>query len=62
MLVGCTYNDATMLWDGESLCDLDAALRKPAVGRVPNVAHLRKRLQELIAEELDYTVRPSGTM
>ena len=61
MLVGCTYNEETKAWDGESTCDINAALRKPAAGRVPDVPQLRRRLQHLIANEIDYTIRPSGT-
>ena len=61
MLVGCTYNDDTKEWDGESTCDINAALRKPATGRVPDVPKLRRRLQHLIANEIYYTIRPSGT-
>lgn len=61
MLVGCTYNEETKAWDGESTCEIDAALRKPATGRVPDVPQLRRRLQHLIANEIDYTIRPSGT-
>jgi len=61
MLVGCTYNEETKAWDGESTCDIAMALSKPASGRVPDVAGLRRRLQHLIANEIDYTIRPSGT-
>jgi len=61
MLVGCTYNEETKAWDGESTCDIAMALSRPATGRVPDVPGLRRRLQHLIANEIDYTIRPSGT-
>ena len=61
MLVGCTYNEETKAWDGESTCDAAKALSNPATGRVPDVPQLRRRLQHLIANEIDYTIRPSGT-
>ncbi len=61
MLRGITFNEETREWDGESTCDITAAMNNRAEGRCPEVAKLRRRLQQAIAEELDYTIRPSGT-
>jgi hypothetical protein len=62
ILEGITYDEERGVWDGESSCDLALALSRPATGRVPNQPQLRERLQRAIADMIDYTVRPSGTM
>lgn len=61
MVLGVTYNEETGRWDGESCCDFVKAIASPATGRVPNQPQLKKKLQQVIAERIDYTIRPSGT-